>query len=617
MPCRFPLLLIIAALCLLACKNKKDLLPEPVELVVQLNTSNVSLGNIAGSGATFTVMANTQWTVSSAETWCSIEPTTGSATSTVMVKALSANTATTQRQAILSFKSGERELATLTVNQQGSAASSGSYVTSLAEFNAAQSLAQPGSTITWANGSYTFGGTWTITTDAVCINAQTDGKVVFTVPLLVRVHADNVVMRGFQFMNNMVDATSPSTYEGRVDLFVVGNGISSSGGNTNATKGHNNKFLHLNFNGAACRQMLVVTPGASGNLFEYCNFEAKKAIPKNAVFQLQVSADKPGKNIVRYCSFKNHFATATGDYGMEAVRIGYSHQKDNISRDLVEYCYFYRCCGDDEVISSKATEIVYRYNTFEDNGPNMTGSGGINYNGQGHLCIRHGHKTVSYGNFFNSERGIRVCEGSGHLIYNNYFNACNRWPFRIDNRDENSGLNFADPVNDLILAHNTFVGCTAMELEAGNSQTTKPANIVVVNNLYSSFTSSSFTRYWSGNEFFSGNVIDRNTTVNTPAEGLTYVPATTMNNYIMSNSYGYIQLKQSTSGMAASSPDYTVPFLPSITEIDFDANLMLDIGKNSRPADKIQKHIGCFQYGGSNNVQPYATAANTGPGYLQ
>jgi poly(beta-D-mannuronate) lyase len=558
-------------------------------------------------------MANTQWTVSASESWCSITPATGSATLTVVVKALSANTATTARQSILSFKSGERVLATLTVKQQGSIISPPIYITTLAEFNTAQSTAQPGSTITWANGTYTFGGTWTISKDGICVKAQTDGEVVFTGALLVRVHADDVVFRGFQFRNNTVDATSPSTYEGRVDMFVVGNGISNSGGNTNATKGNRNQFLHLNFYGAACRQMMVVTPGASGNLFEYCNFEAKKTVPKNAVFQIQVSANKPGNNIVRYCSFKNHFAPETGDYGMEAVRIGYSHQKENISRDLVEYCYFYRCCGDDEVISSKATEVIYRYNTFDDNGPNMTGSGGINYNGQGHLSIRHGHKTVSYGNFFTKDRGLRVCEGSGHVVYNNYFsNSGTRWPFRIDNRDENSGLNFADPVNGLILAHNTFVNCAPMELEAGRTWTTMPANIVVVNNLYAGHSSSSFTRYWTGNEFCGGHVIDRNTTINKPSSGLTYV--STMADYTMTNTNGYIQLKQSTSGMAASSSNYT---LPSITGIDIDANLILDIVKNPRPADKTQKHIGCFQYGGTSNVPPYTTAANTGPGYLR
>ncbi|MCL2133873.1 MAG: hypothetical protein FWH39_05990, partial [Bacteroidales bacterium] len=392
---------------------------------------------------------------------------------------------------------------------------------------------------------------------------------------------------------------------------IVGNGISNSGGNTNATKGNNNQFLHLNFYGITARQMLVVTPGASDNLFEYCNFEAKKMIPANAVFQIQVSADKSGNNIVRYCSFKNHFAPSTGDYGMEAVRIGYSHQKDNISRDLVEYCYFYRCCGDDEVISSKATEVVYRYNTFDDNGPNMPG---INYNGQGHLCIRHGHKTAAYGNFFTNGRGLRVCEGSGHAVYNNYFNTGTRWPFRIHNRDVNAGLGFADSVNGLILAHNTFVSCAPMELEA-TGETIKPANVVVVNNLYSGFTGASFTRYWTGSEFFEGNVIDYNTTVNTPSSGLTYV--SNMTDYTMTNTHGYVQLKQATSGMAVSSAGYTLPFLPSITVIDIDANLMMDMMKNARPSDKLQKHIGCFQYGGGNSVQPYATAANTGPGYLE
>ena len=86
-----------------------------------------------------------------------------------------------------------------------------------------------------------------------------------------------------------------------------------------------------------------------------------------------------------------------------------------------------------------------------------------------------------------------------------------------------------------------------------------------------------------------------------------------MTNYIMTNTYGYIQLKQPTSGMAASSLSYT---LPSIISMDIDTDLMLDIVKNARPPDKLQKNIGCFQYGGSNNVHPYVTLSNTGPRYF-
>jgi hypothetical protein len=84
------------------------------------------------------------------------------------------------------------------------------------------------------------------------------------------------------------------------------------------------------------------------------------------VVEVQVAENQPGYHVIRYCSFKNHTAPAgTGsDYGIEALRIGYSFQSKFISRTIVEYCYFTKCNGDGEIISSKACENIFRYNTF-------------------------------------------------------------------------------------------------------------------------------------------------------------------------------------------------------------------------------------------------------------
>ncbi len=613
---------------LVACegKNEDKPAPEPPQPVVSLSQTKIDVNRLANSSATLTLTSNVNWSATGNETWCSCAPSSGgSGTSVLVIKATSANTMTQTRTAAISFSAGSVVAAGLQVVQQAGSQTvtpppPGTYVTSLAEFNTAQAAAIAGTEIVWANGTYSFSGSWTISRDGITVKAQTDGGVVFTGALIVKLLADNVTFRGFRFIGNEVDAKSPASYGGAVDLFTVGNGASNSSATTNATKGNNNKLLHLNFYGAACRQMLIITPGASGNLLEYCNFEAKQAVPKNSVVQIQVSTNKPGNNILRYCSFKNHFAPSTGDYGMEALRIGYSHQKDNISHDLVEYCYFYRCCGDDEVISSKAAEVVYRYNTFEDNGPDMRSAGGINYNGQGHLCIRHGHRTATYGNFFNSNRGMRICEGGGHVVYNNYFNNCNKWPFRIDQRDSNTEAASVDPVSNVTLVHNSFASCVPVELEAGNGQTGKPTNVVVANNLFANHTSTTFAKYWTAAESFEGNVIDKSTTTNTPASGLTYVATATMNNYVANRvpaAGQYLQLKQHTSGMAASSAGYTTPFLPQLTTIAIDPDLLLDIMKNTRPSGKTQKDIGCTQYGGSNSVQPYVSAVNTGPAYLR
>jgi poly(beta-D-mannuronate) lyase len=575
----------------------------PITPTISVSPSSYSFSDAAGSYRV-NVTSNSSWTaVSSVSSFCTVVPAAGTGNGSVTVH-VTANDGNTSRDAIVTFAAGT---GTDRFTVQQSAPSTPDMVRSLTEFTTAQASATPGTVIIWADGHYDLDGLMIINKDGITVKAETDGGVVFTGSSRVKVEADNIVFRGFQFKDGAVDNTTPSDYTGSVDLFVVGNGKSGSSGLTNATKGNNNKFEQLNFYNVACRQMVCITPGASDNVFEYCNFEAKPKVPANSVFQIQVSTDKPGRNIVRYCSFKNFLSGNTGDYGMEAIRIGYSHQKDNISHDVIEYCYFYHCGGDDEIISSKATETVYRYNTFDDNGFTDPANPSVKY--KSHLCIRHGQKSSVYGNFFiNGGRGLRICEGTGHVVYNNYFNTAGNWPFRIDNRDG------ADAVTNVTAAHNTFTGCAPLELHSGNSShTILPSDITMANNIFSEMTSSSsFTKYMTGNEKFVGDILypDVSLSATKPLSGLRIV-----NPNMTTNSDGYKQLQStSTAAIDKSSDDY--PSIPVIPGVATDSNIVLDIMKNTRPASRTQKDIGCFEFGGGITVKPHAMATNTGPAYL-
>jgi len=98
-----------------------------------------------------------------------------------------------------------------------------------------------------------------------------------------------------------------------------------------------------------------------------------------------------------------------GDAGNEPIRLGVGEEKTNISRTVVEFCYFENVgLGDSESISIKCAENVCRYNTFNKN------VGGL-------LVFRQGYRNVAYGNFFiNGSGGIRLKAGDTDFVYNNY-----------------------------------------------------------------------------------------------------------------------------------------------------------------------------------------------------
>ena len=118
----------------------------------------------------------------------------------------------------------------------------------------------------------------------------------------------------------------------------------------------------------------------------------------------------------------------------------------NISRTIVEYCYFSNVgFGDSESISVKSTENLCRYNTFSNNPKGM-------------LVFRHGYRNVAYGNFFmNGSGGIRIKEGSNHYIYNNYFSTGAADALTLQYVAEY-------PLDNVRFAHNTFVNCGDIDL---------------------------------------------------------------------------------------------------------------------------------------------------------
>ena len=214
-------------------------------------------------------------------------------------------------------------------------------VNSLSEYLSAEAQAAAGDVISWSNGTFQ-DVNWVISKDGLIIQAAQAGKTIFTGDSRVEIKASHVTFSGFQFTGGKTD------------------------GDVCKVSGSYNKLEQLNFSGYHSKYYLNIIPGCQHNTISRCNFEKKPEDIQISVVEVQVDEKLPGYHLLSHCSFKNHTAppNAGGDYGIEALRIGYSYQSKFISRTIVEYCYFYRCNGDGEVISSKARENIFPLQYF-------------------------------------------------------------------------------------------------------------------------------------------------------------------------------------------------------------------------------------------------------------
>ncbi|HPT31000.1 MAG TPA: chondroitinase-B domain-containing protein [Prolixibacteraceae bacterium] len=413
--------------------------------------------------------------------------------------------------------------------------------------------------VIWKNGSYA-DVVINLKNNGIIFMAETPGKVIFTGKSSVRISADNVTFSGFQFLDGSVS------------------------GNVVTVAGSRCRISQLNISGYRSHYFFEITKTGRFNDVAWCNFEKKpQALPGKegtSVFQVAVDSLHPGNNVIRWCSFRDFQAPegAGGDYGMEAFRPGYSYQSKFVSRTLMEYCYFTRCKGDGEIISNKARENVYRYNTFESNG-------------ESHVTLRHGSNTAVYGNFFLDGAGIRIKEGQNDMVYNNYFNTGNYFSIRLENYR-------VDPLRNILIAHNTLVGSGPVRL--GGKGEYPPEEVVICNNLVVQPTAK-ILEDPTGRETMINNY-----TSELPAEKgfilLKKLPVT--------NEYGFIRPQKAL-------PSVKIPrqAIMDIQDMEDDPEILFDIVKNKRGKNKSS---GCFEPVRNDfPVKPVATAFNTGPSYLQ
>ncbi len=435
-------------------------------------------------------------------------------------------------------------------------------VSSQQEFDEAHDSALMNDSLIWEADTYS-DIYMDISNDHLFVIAETLGKTIFTGASRVNISGDYITLQGFQFLDGDI---------GTRDVINI--------------TGSNNLITQINIRAFTSYKYLRIREASQYVDVTHCNFENRLNLDDQNILSILVDDVNPGYHKIQYCSFKNFDGTGN-DLGIEPIRIGLSTQADRISRSLVEYCYFTQCNGDGELISSKARQNVYRFNTFENNP-------------KAELVLRHGSEVIVYSNFFlNGKGGVRVREGQNDYIYNNYFYELDDRAIYLQNED-------SDPLDNINIAFNTIVDCS--EVILGGDGPDKPTNVTFANNIFSDPDDDLFEDP-TGNEIWISNVASGSLGMTLPQNGMTIIDPE-----LIENSEGFFGLASSSPAINAAMPGYVC--LPQFAGIDdIDTEILFDLMGQDRPASIGDKDLGCNEYPHNVLIQPIATEENTGPSY--
>lgn len=435
-------------------------------------------------------------------------------------------------------------------------------VNSQQSFDDALSDAAMNDSIIWELGTYS-DIYMEISKSNLYIAASILGGTIFNGNSRVRINSDYITLEGFQFIGGSI---------GSNDIIN--------------TYGSHNLFHQINIKDYTCNKYLRIREECQYNVVRYCNFENKLNLNDQNILSILVDESTPGYHKIQHCSFKNFDGTGN-DLGIEPIRIGLSTQADRNSRSLVEYCYFTQCNGDGELISSKASQNVYRFNTFEDNP-------------KAELVLRHGSEAIVYGNFFiDGKGGVRVREGQDHYIYNNYF-------YELDDRAIFLQNESSDPLDNINIAFNTVVDCS--EIILGGDGSFRPTNVSFSNNIFTAPDDDLFEES-TGMENWIGNITSGSLGIPAPSSGITPI-----NPLLVANSEGFFGLAANSPAIDAAMPGFTqLPQFEGMEPIDTD--LSFDLMQQDRPSMIANKDLGCNEFPHNTTIQPIATEENTGPNY--
>ena len=305
------------------------------------------------------------------------------------------------------------------------------------EFNQICKIAQPGDTLLIENGVWQQAhlliersGT---ANQPIVIQAETPGQVILTGTSSLRIAGDYVIVKDLLFLNGY-NPSSPVIEFRLIDKY--------------ANHSRLTQCAIINYNPVdKYAQYKWISLYGQYNRVDHCYIEGKVHHGSTVTV---VQTGKPDYHLIDHNFFG--YRPPLDINGGETLRIGNERPYED-SFTTVEYNYFERCNGENEIISNKSNENIYRFNTFVE----CVGS----------LSLRHGDRCSVYNNYFfgNSVNGggVRVV-GRDHKVYNNYFENLKGTNWKaalvLMNGVPNSPANRYFQVINAQVLYNTFVNCS-------------------------------------------------------------------------------------------------------------------------------------------------------------
>lgn len=188
-----------------------------------------------------------------------------------------------------------------------------------------------------------------------------------------------------------------------------------------------------------------------------------------------------------------------GGNGAETLQFGLSGYSLSSSNSILEYNLFEECDGENELISVKASAVTVRYNTIR--------------NCPAQFTLRHGNRSIVYGNYFINTPGLRIF-GDDHTIFSNHFENCSM-ALDIGNGDgevaDGAALTSHDRPDRVLIAFNTLVNNASNFHQGGRTNGLGATYITVVNNIVqgggpaASIAGPYTNPVWQGNITFNTN----------------------------------------------------------------------------------------------------------------
>lgn len=323
-------------------------------------------------------------------------------------------------------------------------------VKNVAEFEEALANVQPGDSIVLANGTWMdsellFEAKGT-EDKPITLTVEEKGKVILEGASNLRIAGEHLIVSGLIFKNGYTPTNTVISF--RKDRENMAN-------NCRLTE-----CVIDNFNNPERQvQDYWITIYGKNNRIDHNHIEGKKNLGVTMIVGLDTEDSRENNHKIDH----NYFGPRPtyGNNGGETLRIGTSHHALENSNTLVESNYFDRCNGEHEIISNKACQNTFKYNTF--------------FECTGTLTMRHGNETLVDGNVFigngkPSTGGIRVIN-ENQTVINNYHIGLTGYRFRgafvMMNGVPNSPPNRYVPVIESKVNNNTFVNCDNIQLCAG------------------------------------------------------------------------------------------------------------------------------------------------------